>query len=398
MKAINLKIAELRKARGLTQQELGDLLSVSFQTISKWENNVTMPDITFLPVLAECFEVTVDELLGLKPLAGSYRPNRSGTKEYWEQRLSYLERTRKDYWNRDYIQFLVEKVWKIEKPVKMLDCGCGYGAVGILLLPFLPEGSSYTGIDISGKLLEKGMELFKKEGYSTVLYREASELHCKGNADARKKHSERAQVSLVEANVLQQPVQGEYDVVISNAVMRHLDTPQVWLEKMIQFTKEGGLVIDMDVNREFECDGLYLDGMDYAKLCAHPGFIEMWRKEKEEQGRDYSIAMKLPHLMRKLGLVDVDARMNDRISFVAPGQEEYGQHKEDFLAAQGWDRERSEEEIEEKISDLVSHGMERKNAMEYCGNQNAISEFVTTEGENLAYSYMRGVVIAYGWK
>lgn len=43
MGTINLKIAELRKARGMTQQELGDILSVSFQTVSKWENNVTMP-------------------------------------------------------------------------------------------------------------------------------------------------------------------------------------------------------------------------------------------------------------------------------------------------------------------------------------------------------------------
>lgn len=55
MGTINLKIAELRKARGMTQQELGDILSVSFQTVSKWENNVTMPDITFLPPMAECF-------------------------------------------------------------------------------------------------------------------------------------------------------------------------------------------------------------------------------------------------------------------------------------------------------------------------------------------------------
>lgn len=270
--------------------------------------------------------------------------------------------------------------------------------LGALLLPFLPAGSTYTGMDISGKLLERGMELFKKEGYSTVLYREASEFHCKSRVDERKGNFGKVQVSLVEANVLNQPAKGEYDVVISNAVMRHLDAPQAWLEKMIQFTKEGGLVIDMDVNREFECDGLYLDGMDYAKPCAHPGFVEMWKKEREEQGRDYSIAMKLPHLMRKLGLVEVDARMNDRISFVAPGQEEYGRRREDFLAAQEWDREKSEEETEEMIADLVGHGMERKNAMEYCRNQKAISEFAKAQGEKLAYTHVRGVVIAYGWK
>lgn len=38
---INLRIAELRKRNHLTQQELGDILSVSYQTISKWENGVS---------------------------------------------------------------------------------------------------------------------------------------------------------------------------------------------------------------------------------------------------------------------------------------------------------------------------------------------------------------------
>ena len=58
MQRINLKIAILRKARGLTQQGLADALGVSFQTVSKWENQVTMPDITMLPALAELFGVT----------------------------------------------------------------------------------------------------------------------------------------------------------------------------------------------------------------------------------------------------------------------------------------------------------------------------------------------------
>ena len=46
MKKINLRIAELRHKKKITQQELADIVGVSFQTISKWENGGAMPDMS----------------------------------------------------------------------------------------------------------------------------------------------------------------------------------------------------------------------------------------------------------------------------------------------------------------------------------------------------------------
>lgn len=57
----NLK--QLRKEKNLTQEELAECLTVSPQTVSKWENNISMPDISILPVLADYFGITVDALL-----------------------------------------------------------------------------------------------------------------------------------------------------------------------------------------------------------------------------------------------------------------------------------------------------------------------------------------------
>lgn len=56
-------IAALRKARGMTQQEVADRLNVSNKTISKWERDDGYPEITIIPALAELFEVTGDEIL-----------------------------------------------------------------------------------------------------------------------------------------------------------------------------------------------------------------------------------------------------------------------------------------------------------------------------------------------
>jgi len=59
------KLRALRKGKDLTQEQLAERLGVSFQTISKWENSSSYPDITILPALANFFGVTTDELLGV---------------------------------------------------------------------------------------------------------------------------------------------------------------------------------------------------------------------------------------------------------------------------------------------------------------------------------------------
>ncbi len=60
---IGTRIAALRKAHGYTQEELAEKLGVSGQAVSKWENDISYPDILMLPKIASLFGVTTDELL-----------------------------------------------------------------------------------------------------------------------------------------------------------------------------------------------------------------------------------------------------------------------------------------------------------------------------------------------
>lgn len=60
--AIGNKIKLLRKKHHLTQEQLSEHLGISFQSISKWENNIALPDITFVPTIAAFFGVSIDEL------------------------------------------------------------------------------------------------------------------------------------------------------------------------------------------------------------------------------------------------------------------------------------------------------------------------------------------------
>ena len=60
---VGKQILILRKAKGITQNELGERLGISFQAISKWERGETLPDTALLADLANVLETTIDNIL-----------------------------------------------------------------------------------------------------------------------------------------------------------------------------------------------------------------------------------------------------------------------------------------------------------------------------------------------
>ena len=58
------KIAEGRKKSGYTQEEFSELLGVTPQAVSKWENDVSCPDIQLLPKISQLLNISIDVLLG----------------------------------------------------------------------------------------------------------------------------------------------------------------------------------------------------------------------------------------------------------------------------------------------------------------------------------------------
>lgn len=61
--SIGKTIAELRKAKGWTQVELAEWLSISDKAVSKWESEAGYPEITMFPQLADLFGVSIDYLM-----------------------------------------------------------------------------------------------------------------------------------------------------------------------------------------------------------------------------------------------------------------------------------------------------------------------------------------------
>ena len=80
-------LAALRKSKGYTQQEVADTLGVSNKTVSSWETGASCPDISMLPVLAELYGVTCDEIIHGRRLGAEETPSPSKRKKATERLL-----------------------------------------------------------------------------------------------------------------------------------------------------------------------------------------------------------------------------------------------------------------------------------------------------------------------
>lgn len=231
-------------------------------------------------------------------------------KQIWNTKIDYLKNTRNHFWNDDYFEFLVKNVWKLNKPINIIDYGCGYGFLGIKLLPLLPAGSTYTGVDIGEKLLKDAEQIFRNSPYKT---------------------------KFIKADITEFNDTKKYDLAICQAVLRHIPEYIIVLEKMIKSVVNNGKVICIEVNRRMENAGLFIDGQDINYTEIDKNVNKKWLLELQEGGRDYMTGIKIPVLMEKMGLKNVGIRVNDFVEFVSPNQNKgkYLEHIDMFFKEHG---------------------------------------------------------------
>lgn len=66
VETLGTRLVELRKKYNFTQADIGEKLNVSVQAVSKWENDLSLPDYDYLIKLADLFNTSIDQLLGRK--------------------------------------------------------------------------------------------------------------------------------------------------------------------------------------------------------------------------------------------------------------------------------------------------------------------------------------------
>ncbi|GAB6464306.1 class I SAM-dependent methyltransferase [Bacillus cereus] len=207
----------------------------------------------------------------------------------WNNKLTYLKNTRDLYYNDDYVSFLVNTVWKIKKPVHIVDFGCGYGYLGLVLMPLLPKGSKYTGIDSGEALLAEARELFRLLTYESQFL--------KGDATEIK-------------------LNDTYDIAICHAFLLHMSSPKKMLQKMMHSVKRGGKIICFEPHWISNMSSYSLGGENQSEIIRLGTLQKLFESDMQRSGKDGNIGMKIPIYLSELGVKNIECRVSDKVNFL----------------------------------------------------------------------------------
>ncbi len=288
--------------------------------------------------------------------------------ELWNGALEYLKKSRAAWWNNDYIEFLIDKVWKIKEPVSIIDFGCGIGFLGELLLPLLPNGSTYTGVDIGDRLLEEAADRFKNTNYET---------------------------HFIHADLCSYVPENKYDIAICQTVLQHIPNAVSIVEKMKDSVKAGGMVISIDVSRDTASAALFIDGLDYGKINLLGVEQKIRRNTLDTLNKDFEIGLKTPILMKNIGLKNVGIRMNDFVQFVNPEDENYKEQYKAFIS-EAYENEYTEEMKDGLIKSFMCKGLTFEEAEKLFYGKQEITSFVQKNKDSLYAVSSMCMFISYG--
>ena len=282
--------------------------------------------------------------------------------ENWDDKFDYLKLTRSLYLNIDYLQFLIEKVWKITKKVDVIDFGCGYGYLGLVLMSLLPNGSSYTGVDISEKLINKGKEIFKELPFNHKFI-------------------------LSSANNVPEK-DDTFDIAICNSVLMHIPEPDAVLAEMKRITKNDGMIITCESNWNAVNALLYIDGIKKSKIT-DLGFLQiLFERIHEKTKTDGNIGMKMPVIMARNNIKNIQARISDSVRIILADEKNVDQDSiYTSLQSDGFGEELSDEQKSKKINWFMELGFSEEEATKYLEKEIKLNEIFRNRDElNLVYA------------
>lgn len=170
-KTIGAFLSALRKANGMTQQEVADKLNVSNKTVSKWERDEGYPEIMILPAIAELYSVSVDEILRGERITKADNEERKSTKS--DERIKYLIEKATVKFNNNSIVSVVLGVVALILAYTIADIVYNYNVlwVGYVIILILVASSIAVTLIAFNNLLSglDNRDFIEKEHYEKTM-------------------------------------------------------------------------------------------------------------------------------------------------------------------------------------------------------------------------------------
>ena len=115
------KLKEIRKRFGLSQEQLADIMNVSRQAITKWENGGGLPDVSNLQELSKVFGITVDYLLDDQNQLPAVSMRKELDKEKYKNKLTMYMEVLKEYYPFPYEVYTLTRTKKLNFIELILD-------------------------------------------------------------------------------------------------------------------------------------------------------------------------------------------------------------------------------------------------------------------------------------
>lgn len=257
---------------------------------------------------------------------------------FWDHGHEYLQQCAILQHNPDYLEFLVSRVWKLDQVCRLADFGCGYGKMGSTLMPLLVKGSTYTGIDQSPVLIAKARQLSADNPWQAEFY---------------------------EGSIYKTSFpDNSFDVTMTHTVLMHIPHPEKVIQEMIRVTRPNGMVITCEANRNAHAALFHLEEVNHQETAPLELFQTINKEIRKRTGVDHNIGIKLPVLMHKAGLRNVEARISDSVRFLYPPMDsDYKNRLFKAICDEGYGHPQpSDEQRERWKENLVGFGIPEEEA------------------------------------
>lgn len=257
---------------------------------------------------------------------------------YWDNAAEHLQLCQTLHHNDDYLEFLVTRVWRLDRACRLAEFGCGFGVMGLRLMPLLAQGSTYTGIDQSSSLVSKGRQIWADKPWQ-------AEFH--------------------EGTIYETPfADHSFDLTLTHTVLMHVPYPEKVLQEMIRVTRLGGLVVACEANRNAHTALLHIAEVNHQETTPLELFQTINRGIRERTGVDHNIGAKLPVLMQRAGLKQIEIRLSDAVRFLWPPLDtDYKNRVFAAICDEGYGQQRpSDEQRARWQANLVSYGISEQDA------------------------------------